>query len=93
MSLSRNRHGVWVQTRQHAIKEKIKIATHDWVDHQICSLLQYIIVRINLNLVKIIQKKKNHFPMNLERPRVDMALPRVLKLSLRQIPLDNHNWL
>ena len=58
-SLSQNRHGVWVQSRQHAIKEEIQVANHDWVDHEICSLLHYIIVRINLNLVKIIQKKKS----------------------------------
>ena len=27
---------------QHAIKEESKVANRDWVDHQACSLLQYI---------------------------------------------------
>ena len=41
-SLSRNRHRVWSPTHRRAINEESKIANRDWVDHQACSLLQYI---------------------------------------------------
>ena len=29
------------QTQRRTIKEESKIANHDWVDHQVCSMLQY----------------------------------------------------
>ena len=35
-------------THRCAIKEESKVANRDWVDHQICSLLQYINVTANL---------------------------------------------
>ena len=47
-SLSRNRHKVWSLTHWHAIKEESKVYNRDWVDHQACSLLQYINVIANL---------------------------------------------
>ena len=42
-SLSRNRNIVYSPTHWRAIKEVSKVANRDWVDHQACSLLQYII--------------------------------------------------
>ena len=47
-SLSRNHHRVWSSTHRRAIKEESKVANHDWVDFQACSLLQYINVIANL---------------------------------------------
>ena len=47
-SLSRDRHRVWSPTHRRAIKEESKAANHDRVDHQACSLLQYINVLANL---------------------------------------------
>ena len=47
-SLSRNRRRVWSSIHRRAIKEKSKVANRDWVDHQACSLLQYINVIANL---------------------------------------------
>ena len=47
-SLSRNRHRVWSPTHRRAIKEESKVANRDWVDHQACSLLQYINVKANI---------------------------------------------
>ena len=47
-SLNRNRHRVLSPTLGRAIKEESKVANHDWVDHQACSLLQYINVIANL---------------------------------------------
>ena len=38
--------------RWRAIKEKSKGANRDWVDHQACSLLQYINVTANLFINK-----------------------------------------
>ena len=46
-SLSRNPHSIWSPTHQCAIKEENKVANHDKVDHQACSLLQYINVIAN----------------------------------------------
>ena len=46
-SLSRDRHRVWSPTHRRAIKEERKVANHDWVDHEACSLLQYINVIAN----------------------------------------------
>ena len=46
--LSRNHHRVLSSTNQRAIKEESKVANRDWVDHQACSLLQYINVIANL---------------------------------------------
>ena len=42
MSLSRNHHRVLSLAHRRAIKEESKDANRDWVDHQACSLLQYI---------------------------------------------------
>ena len=36
--------GTYMCRKMYAIKEKYKVANIDWVDHQSCSLLQYIIV-------------------------------------------------
>ena len=47
-SLSRNHHRSWSPTYWRAIKEESKVANRDWVDHQACSLLQYINVIANL---------------------------------------------
>ena len=47
-SLSRNNHRVWSPTHRRAIKEESKVANHDWVDHQACSLLNYNNVIANL---------------------------------------------
>ena len=47
-SLSRNQHRVWSPTHRRAIKEESKVANRNWVDHQACSLLQYINVIANL---------------------------------------------
>ena len=47
-SLSRNHHRVRSQTHRHAIKVESKVANHDLVDYQACSLLQYINVIANL---------------------------------------------
>ena len=47
-SLSGKRYRVWSPTHQRAIKEQSKVANRDWVDHQACSLLQYINVIANL---------------------------------------------
>ena len=47
-SLRWNRHRVWSPTHRRAIKEESKVADRDWVDHQACSLLQYINVIANL---------------------------------------------
>ena len=41
-SLSRNHHSVLSLTHWHAIKEESKVVNRDWVDHQACSLLEYI---------------------------------------------------
>ena len=38
-------------THRRAIKEEIEVANHDWVDHQACSLLQYIDVIANLFII------------------------------------------
>ena len=46
--LSRNRNRVYRPTHRRAIKEESKVANRDWVDHQACSLLQYINVIANL---------------------------------------------
>ena len=46
-SESRNCHRVWSSTHRRAIKEKSKVANGDWVDHQVCSLLQCINVKAN----------------------------------------------
>ena len=50
-SLSRNRHRDWSPSHQSAIKEENKVANHDWVDYQACSLLQYINVIANLFII------------------------------------------
>ena len=42
IALTWNRHRVGGPTRRPAIKEEIKVVNHDWVDHQACSLSQYI---------------------------------------------------
>ena len=47
-SLSWNSLRVWSLTHWRAIKEESKVATCAWVDHQACSLLQYINVIANL---------------------------------------------
>ena len=47
-SLSRNRHRIYSPTHQRAIKEESKVANRDRVDHQACSLFQYINVIANL---------------------------------------------
>ena len=49
--LSRNRHRVGSPTHRRAIKEESKVANCDWVDHQACSLLQYINVIANLFII------------------------------------------
>ena len=54
-SSSRNHHRVWSQIHRRAIKEESKVANRDWVDHQACSLLQYINVIANLFIMG------NHF--------------------------------
>ena len=46
--LSQNHHRVLSLTHRPAIKEESKVANRDWVDHQACSLLQYINVIANL---------------------------------------------
>ena len=51
-SLSRDRHRVGSPTHQRAIKEESKVANRDWVDHQACSLLQYIDVIANLFIMR-----------------------------------------
>ena len=38
-------------THRRAIKEENKVANRDWVDHQACSLLQYINVIANLYIM------------------------------------------
>ena len=47
-SLSWNHQRVWSPAHRRAIKEESKVANRDWVDHQACSLLQYINVIANL---------------------------------------------
>ena len=47
-SSSLNLHRVWSPTNQRAIKEESKVANRNWIDHQTCSLLQYINVIANL---------------------------------------------
>ena len=47
-SLSQNHHRVWSPNHQRAIKEESKVANHDWVCHQACSLLQFIYVIAHL---------------------------------------------
>ena len=54
-SLSRNPHIFCSPTHRRAIKEESKVANRDWVDHQTCSLLQYINVIANLFIMG------NHF--------------------------------
>ena len=49
--LSRNRHNVWSPTHWRAIKEESKVANRGWVEHQACSLLQYINVIANLFII------------------------------------------
>ena len=39
---------VWSQTHRHGIKEESKVANRDWIDHEACSLLQYINVIADL---------------------------------------------
>ena len=51
-TLSQNRHRVWGPTRRCAIKEESKVANCDWVDHQACSLLQYISVITNVLIMR-----------------------------------------
>ena len=51
-SLSRNHHIVCSPTHRRAIKEESKVANRDWVDHQACSLLQYINVIANLFIMR-----------------------------------------
>ena len=48
MSLSRNGHRVFSPAYPRAIQEESKVANRDWVDHQACSLLQYINVIANI---------------------------------------------
>ena len=48
LTLGQNHHWVWSQTHRRKIKEESKVASRDWVDHQACSLLQYINVIANL---------------------------------------------
>ena len=43
-SLSQNHQRVWSPTHRRAMKEESSVANLDWVDHQACSLLQYIYV-------------------------------------------------
>ena len=43
-SLSRNGYTILGLTCRRAIEEESKVANRDWVDHQACSLLQYITV-------------------------------------------------
>ena len=47
-SIRRNPHRVLSPTHRRAIKEERKVANRDWVDHQACSLLQYINVIANI---------------------------------------------
>ena len=49
--LSRNHHRVWSLTHRRAIKEKTKVANRVRVDHQACSLLQWINVKANLSII------------------------------------------
>ena len=50
-SWSRNHHRVWSPTHRRAIKEESKVANRDWVDHEACSLLQYInVIAIKLEV-------------------------------------------
>ena len=44
--LSRNRHRVSIPTHRRAIKEESKVADHDWVDHQVCSMLLMILIAL-----------------------------------------------
>ena len=46
-SLSPNCHRVLSPTQRRANKEESKVINHDLVDHQACSLLQYINVTVN----------------------------------------------
>ena len=48
MSLSQNHHRVWSPTHRRVVKEERKAANRDRVDHQACSMLQYIDVIANL---------------------------------------------
>ena len=43
-SLNLNHQRGWSRTNRRAIKEESKNTNRDWVDHQACSLLQYITV-------------------------------------------------
>ena len=51
MSLSRNNHKALSPTHRRAIKEENNVANRDWVDHQACSLLQYINVIASLFII------------------------------------------
>ena len=51
-SLSQNHHRVWSPTHRRAMKEESRVANSDWVDHQACSLLQYINVIANLFIMR-----------------------------------------
>ena len=51
-SLSRHHHRVRRPTHLRAIKEESKVANRDWVDYQVCSLLQYINVLGNLFIMR-----------------------------------------
>ena len=50
--LSQNRHRACRLTHRRAVKEESKVVTRDWVDHQACSLLQYINVFANLLIMR-----------------------------------------
>ena len=73
-SLSRNRQIVWSLARPRAIKEESKAANRDWVDHQACSLLQYIecyslsfIMRNYFNKLSWLRQKLGFGDTNLEK--------------------------
>ena len=51
-SLNQNRHRIWGHTCRRAIKEVYEVANRDYVDHQACSLLQFINVITNLLIMR-----------------------------------------
>ena len=51
-SLSQNCHRVLSPTHKCTLKEESKVANRDWVDHQACSLLQYINVIANILVMR-----------------------------------------
>ena len=72
-SLGRNCHRVGSPPHRRAIKEESKVANLAWVDHQACSMLQYINVTV-INCAKKLLEPTIYTPSHnrVKVPKVDI---------------------